>query len=396
MYDVLLNAWLILRSRWLRTLSCGLGVALGCTVFVMALGLGQTAQAQVSDRFDVFRATTVSASFRSDAGVTALPEERIPAAGVARVRTMPGVIDAGRFTALSGQPVIVRARVPGTTDAEPVSVNLLLADPHLFAAAHAAVAGHSFTSVDERVQRHVAVVGAALARELGLTAGQSTLSIKGLHVQVIGVIESTHRMPELLNSVVLPEGLAAAALRNSPGDRVDTGVLVATRPGAPRVVGDRLALALLPTAPSTLGVQVPEDPSRLRLQVSADLRRLSLAAAAVVLVGGVFAIANLMQLNVSQRVREFGLRRAVGAKRWQVVTQVLSEATIIGLVAGVAGSTLGVWALLGVCIWQTWTPVLDIGAVGFGVVAGTLGGAVGGLIPAMLAARIAPASALRL
>lgn len=397
MIDVVLNAWTILRSRWVRTLSCGVGVALGCAVFVLALGLGQTAQAQVSDRFDVFRATTLTVAYGTSRETSVLPGERLPEAGLVRVRSMPGVRDASRYTALSSQRINVRPAVATQLpDTEPISVNVLIGDPHLLATTDSTVEGFTLSEVDEHVRREVAVVGSSLAQELHLVPGQSMLAVNGLHLHVVGVIRETRRLPELLRSVVVPESLAPELLIGAQPERVDTEVVVATAPGATRVVSERVALALLPGSPQALEVRAPEDPSRLRLQVSSDVRRLSLAAAGVVLVGGVIAIANLMQFNVSQRVREFGLRRAVGARPWQIVAQVVTESTVIGLVAGAMGSVVGLWALLSVCIWQGWSPVLDLSALWLGITAGLLGGAIGGLLPALLAGRIQPASALRL
>jgi putative ABC transport system permease protein len=119
-----------------------------------------------------------------------------------------------------------------------------------------------------------------------------------------------------------------------------------------------------------------------------------------VFVGGL-AVINTMIMSVSERTREIGIKKAVGASDWDIVIEYVTEAAVIGLVGGLVGLVLGAGmanvlnatasqALGGSEIF-TVTPRLAVMAVVFAVVLGT----VAGLYPAWNAARLDPVKALR-
>jgi putative ABC transport system permease protein len=123
------------------------------------------------------------------------------------------------------------------------------------------------------------------------------------------------------------------------------------------------------------------------------------AAALLALIIGGLSVVNTMFMAVAERVREIGLKKAVGATTVNIMGEFLIEATIIGVVGGVVGYGLG--ALITVIANATTppgqstlfliTPALTIFAIGFASVLG----AVAGVLPAWRAARLDPVTALR-
>jgi putative ABC transport system permease protein len=121
------------------------------------------------------------------------------------------------------------------------------------------------------------------------------------------------------------------------------------------------------------------------------------ATALLALIIGGLSVVNTMIMSVSERVREIGLKKAVGARTRHILTEFLAEAGLMGLIGGMVGFLLG-FAL---------TTLLDAGdasgglflvtpgltglAIGFAVALG----AVAGLLPAIRAARLDPVAALR-
>ncbi len=119
------------------------------------------------------------------------------------------------------------------------------------------------------------------------------------------------------------------------------------------------------------------------------------AIAGISLVVGGIGIMNIMLATVTERTREIGIRRALGAKRWDIATQFLVETLVLSCGGGLVGIALGVGLAFGLqsafgvpTLIRTWSPV-----VAFSV--SVLVGLLSGLYPARRAARLDPIEALR-
>ncbi|NCC20006.1 FtsX-like permease family protein [Candidatus Saccharibacteria bacterium] len=112
------------------------------------------------------------------------------------------------------------------------------------------------------------------------------------------------------------------------------------------------------------------------------------------LVGGI-GIMNIMLVNVAERNREVGIRKAIGAANGQIINQFLIESTIIGLTGGVVGYGLGVGIAFLIGVYLPFLPTIEwqVAALSIGVATGT--GILFGLYPAIRAAKKDPITALR-
>ena len=123
-------------------------------------------------------------------------------------------------------------------------------------------------------------------------------------------------------------------------------------------------------------------------------RIVAIIASISLLVGGI-GIMNIMLVNVAERNREVGIRKAIGAANGQIINQFLIESTIIGLTGGVIGYGLGVGIAFLIGVYLPFLPMIEwqVAVLSIGVATGT--GILFGLYPAIRAAKKDPITALR-
>jgi putative ABC transport system permease protein len=247
--------------------------------------------------------------------------------------------------------------------------------------------GHS-----ERANR-VAVLGINAARRLGITNldQQPAIFIGDRLYQVIGLLGSVGRQPSLLGSISIPNGTAIREF----GLAAPTLAQIETQVGAVELIVRQAPEALNPTDPGALRVAAPPDPEKLRGNVENDLQALFLLLGGVSLLVGALGIANVTLVSVLERVGEIGLRRALGAARRHIAAQFLIESTVMGLLGGIIGTSLGILVVVGVAASRTWAPVLDAWVPLMAPLVGALIGLLSGTYPSLRAAAMEPVEALR-
>jgi putative ABC transport system permease protein len=374
-----------------------LGTVIGVAALVATLGLSKTAGNQIVGRFDAVAATDVAitpvlGAQRSGGGAAA---DVIPWDAESRLKRLNGVVAAGTLAEVNVRGQLVRS-VPindplGQTD---VQLPIRAASPGLWRAVRAHLvsgrlpdAGHS-----QRGDR-VAVLGANAARRLNISDldQQPAIFIGDRQYQVIGLVGSVGRQPSLLGSLVIPNGTA----RREFGVVAPTSVQIETRIGATELIVRQAPVALNPDDPGALRVAAPPDPEKLRGNVKNDLQALFLLLGGVSLLVGALGIANVTLVSVLERVGEIGLRRALGAARRHIAAQFLIESTVMGLLGGVVGASLGTLVVVGVAASRTWTPVLDPWVPLMAPLLGALIGLLSGTYPSLRAAAMEPVEALR-
>jgi macrolide transport system ATP-binding/permease protein len=117
-------------------------------------------------------------------------------------------------------------------------------------------------------------------------------------------------------------------------------------------------------------------------------------AAISLLVGGI-GIMNIMLVSVTERTREIGLRKAIGANNKDIMVQFLIEAVLMSLIGGLAGILLGCGAAFLVAVVAGWAVSISVSSVVLATVFSLIVGVVFGLWPARQASQLNPIEALR-
>jgi putative ABC transport system permease protein len=217
---------------------------------------------------------------------------------------------------------------------------------------------------------------------------------------VVGVLDPTLTAPDTAAYVSLHDAqmLVGESLPSALRGHVDpyqiiSGVAVYAKPG---VNLDALAGRINAAVPAVDALKPSTLVSAMR-SGAAVFTFMTTAAALLALIIGGLSVVNTMLMSVSERVREIGLKKAVGARTRHILTEFLAEAALIGLIGGVVGYLLG-FALTTLLNGSNpsgglflVTPELTALAIGFAVALG----AFAGLLPAIRAARMDPVRALR-
>jgi putative ABC transport system permease protein len=152
---------------------------------------------------------------------------------------------------------------------------------------------------------------------------------------------------------------------------------------------------LTPGRPDNFGITLPDTFMELYRKITGGVFALTIGVAAIALLVGGIVIMNIMLVSVTERTREIGVRKALGARRRDILLQFLVEAATVSLSGGLAGVTVGVLLALLASGLAHLPAAVSVPSLFLGVGMSCLVGIFFGAYPAWRASRLDPIEALR-
>jgi len=392
-----------LTTNKLRTFFMMLGVLIGITALTVIVSVGQGAKAQVMQKMEnlsAFGAVMVIPGGGMTRGLGSV--DTVPATLTAEdaqtiQAEVPNVQDVALVQSKQGMSIKFAGQST-TTMVWGVTPNYPTIRPTPVSR------GEFFGPEEQTSTARVAILGQDTAVALFGDADplEQTIRIETVPFKVVGIQKKMGASPgggNLDDRILIPQATAGRRLFNLT-NMTQLVIQIKGRdqvPGAAeqvkRLLHERHHIA--PGMPDDFSVRIAEQMLGILTGTSQTLTLfLSIVAALSLLVGG-FIVMNIMLISVGERTKEIGLRRAVGARRRDILVQFILEAGVVTASGGLIGVFLGVGGALLASHLMGWPAALSWPAIGGAVIFAGIVGLAFGVQPARKAAGLHPVEALR-
>lgn len=410
--DIRPGSWLIgetisvaltaVRANKLRSFLTMLGVVIGVAAVIAMVAIGRGAQESVNQRISALGTTLV----------TVMPGQ-VFGRGVAS-GTDRAPLTIGDATALAQRGTYIAAVEPeiqrqaqvqyGNTNA---NTSIIGTTPnYLEVQRYQLAVGRMFTEPEDRSARRVAVLGQTVLTNLGVASQEGIVGqnvrIQGLQFLVIGVLASKGTgtpFGDPDDEILVP--VTTARYRISGTDRLRTiSVLAPAESLVTMTIADiqkilRREHRLRPGQSDDFNVRSQADFLNTLGATTQAFTYLLAGIAAVSLVVGGIGIMNIMLVSVTERTREIGVRKALGATRKTIMLQFLVEAVVLCLLGGIGGVIVGAGGAIVMSKVAQWNTSVSWSSVALALGFSAAVGVIFGVWPARRAAALDPIEALR-
>lgn len=400
-------AWEGLLGHRLRSLLTTLGVIFGVAAVIAMASIGEGARREALRLIEMMGSSNIIVEQRKPQSIAEQKElrERNP-----KGMTLSDARAVGEVVPYADQVVPLRLTDATIYSAyRSASLKMVATTPEYFTLYQPTIErGRALTVWDEQSEALVCVLGAEAFRELFPLQDPVGSTIRwGNHLfTVVGALSpkpsrgGEFQGIELRNEnrdVYIP--LSTAINRISRGGWGEINrIVIRLAEGQPQSLAASLISRILirrHNQAEDFEVIVPEQLLRQQRSTQRIFNVVMGTIASISLLVGGIGIMNIMLASVLERIREIGIRRAVGARQSDIARQFLWEAVLLSLSGGVLGLALGIGLAKGISLYAGWETAISWWAIGLALVVSIAVGVAFGYYPARRAARMDPIEALR-
>jgi putative ABC transport system permease protein len=399
--EILRVAFDSLRANKMRSLLTMLGIVIGVSAVIAMSALGNGAAKAVQDRVTALGTTLlqVDAARVQQGGVAIANPVRMTANDVKALRersTMLSEIEPqqDRDVQVTYRNQNTRSQVTGATP------NFLVVRKYEIDA------GRMFTEAEDKARKRVAVLGADVIKNLNMPSSEAVIGeyirITGVQFEVIGVLKakgSSGAFGEPDSQIIIPFETGRFRIFGSPYLN-DLFVMASSEENLPAAMDElerilRRAHRISGDRPDDFRIRSSELYLSILNETTQTFTLLLAGIASVSLLVGGIGIMNIMLVSVTERTREVGIRKALGATRWNILLQFLAEAVALCITGGLIGAAVGMGAAIVFHRLFGWSTIVGPSSIMLAFVFSASVGVLFGVWPARRAAGLDPIEALR-
>lgn len=387
---IAMNSVLAHKLRSILTM-LGIIIGVGSVIAVVAIGQGgeQMLKGSISGPNNTVDMTYTPSDEELNTNPNALFDATFTEEDIKSIKTINGVNQVASSTAqgmqLRFQDTTVDATVNGINEGYTNVHSLQIAE------------GQNLRDIDFRSGRRAALISESLQKELfnGQKALGEMIWMNGQPVEIVGVLAKQKGMLSFnMNEIYVPFAMLTSTFGINEYDKLSIQVAHADQM---KEVGKNAAALLNEnhhTEDAYEMINMEEIAEGIGQITSVMTTIIGSIAGISLLVGGI-GVMNIMLVSVTERTREIGIRKAIGATRAQILVQFLIESVVLTLIGGLLGIALGIGGASLVSLIAGWPSLVSWQIICVGVLFSMLIGIVFGLIPANKAARLDPIDSLR-
>jgi putative ABC transport system permease protein len=400
-FEVLRVSFESLRVNKMRSLLTMLGIVIGVAAVIAMTALGNGAQKAVADRITALgtRLLQVDAARQAVGGIAVQNPVRMTEKDARYLREHATMLD--EVEPQQDRNVQVTYRNQNTnTQVTGATSNFLKVRSYEIDV------GRMFTEQEDQARRLVAVLGGDVVGMLNMPSGEAVIGdhirIMGVQFEIVGVLKSKGNQGnfgEPDSQIIIPFETGRFRMFGTPYLN-DLFVMSASEENVPASLVELEQLLrrnhkIAPGKPDDFRIRSSEEFLKTLSETSQTFTMLLAGIASVSLLVGGIGIMNIMLVSVTERTREIGIRKSLGATRFNILAQFLIEAVVLCLCGGFIGAAAGMGSAVVMHRLFGWNTVVGPDSIMLAFAFSATIGVVFGVWPARRASQLDPIEALR-